>query len=1143
MAKRKSKKRSKGYLLPKYQDEGDVKKYATEPIKETSFGDWWEDFEKSKAGKFVDARGLRGDAEYLMGSIGDYFGYENTAEDARRMALDATAIVNPIPDFINAADHAQQGKYSDAGLYAGAAILPGAAAPIVNKVKNQISKIPNPFKFTEESFEKYAREGRHFLDDFSNSRVAPRNPLAKYIDDLRYFPQLQKRKKAINQGLEEIKKAKKEWKDFLAKPENKKNLEKEMKLFTKTNDRRSEVKDLLSNKYGRGHSLDDSKTSMGTQFAGWLDSQGLLTKEVMQNPSLVINDEKLVNAFIENYSKAVRGVRVGNVNSINAKGKVVNIPDEITLKKVKDALETTSGRGQHGYGHYQSNSDKIKDQFSVTEFPHEGGFYSDVSLNIPGVSKAKTPKEKIDIIKKTVTDFSDPAASRNIGQRTYDNQIVVNPYGGDSRERFIPNEMFQSNFPANTVKISGPIQKGRNIADPLINQKKGAIGLADATANSKYFTQISREKIAELKEYDPDIRSAINKFKDSKYSKELESLKNMLDFRLNKLDYNFPHNKANREAAVNISEIKREISLSSVFSEAEKAKIKAMLPKKSHITSLDDELGYGVSDLRRKDLQRKIRDSEDAVLRTIFGTGVVGTAVAGVGIPIAVVDALYTSPFEKMIEETNLTEEEWDKLSIEEKHELDYQWSIKNKRPQRDGSLMSDEEIKENIYKRKYQNGGPIPKYQDGNEVFQIPEDLMQQHKNELKLVESADGVLMKNPESTATGFYGQLFSEIKNLPEMKGITRDKFAKDTALQNQIYDIRFQEGIPDANNVKNSTVKNLNDLYVNYAPQIKEKGYSPMDLAGIVNLLGRQGTREFFGDHVRDKKSLSKVFPTKYGKSKKQANHTPDEYVEKMRSIRPDNLKNYNYDTQTYTNNTSSSKGVFAPDYMPDYKPFPLQVPYDYMNPDTLSKEGIMDLQSELLKDEYFLGTSGKNKDGVDGEMGLRTRNAYEDMLSQKHGIEIGEDGEVGFFESAMDQLSNWFSSDNEIEPENLPSIITNKGDTLRGEEFDNYIGKPGAYERALKKATKKEDGAEVDSVISMLENMHGKHDNIPVTSEGFHKVKGDRVILPGKGEEISVTTEQMTEPIKVTGSDGRSKVMFPGENKQFRTPVYEEKFL
>ena len=33
----------------------------------------------------------------------------------------------------------------------------------------------------------------------------------------------------------------------------------------------------------------------------------------------------------------------------------------------------------------------------------------------------------------------------------------------------------------------------------------------------------------------------------------------------------------------------------------------------------------------------------------------------------------------------------------------------------------------------------------------------------------------------------------------------------------------------------------------------------------------------------------------------------------------------------------------------------------------------------------------------------------------------------------------------------------------------------------------------------------------------------------------------MTEPIKVTGSDGKSKVLEPGIVEEFRTPVIEEK--
>ena len=206
-----------------------------------------------------------------------------------------------------------------------------------------------------------------------------------------------------------------------------------------------------------------------------------------------------------------------------------------------------------------------------------------------------------------------------------------------------------------------------------------------------------------------------------------------------------------------------------------------------------------------------------------------------------------------------------------------------------------------NIYK-KY--GGKIPEYQAGGR-FQIPAELMQQHRNEVKLVESADGTLMKNPQSSATGFYGQLFSEVKDLPEMRGTSRNQFAADTALQNQIYNRRFEEGLPGIP----STSRNLEDLYEQYGPQIQEKEYGPMDVAGMVNLLGRQGTREYLGYHVRDKKPLSDVFPSKYGTGKRQANKTPDEYIEEMRSIRPGYIR-YNYDTDRYRTTVPGAGGDF-----------------------------------------------------------------------------------------------------------------------------------------------------------------------------------------------------------------------------------------
>ena len=117
-----------GWLFGDYQYGGSIPK--------AQFG--WNDFEKSKIGKFVDAKGLRRDGEYMMNTIGDYFGYENTAEDARRMGLDASAMVNPVPDFINAYDHAQQGKLTDAALYATFGVLPFSAKPLVHGTKKAV---------------------------------------------------------------------------------------------------------------------------------------------------------------------------------------------------------------------------------------------------------------------------------------------------------------------------------------------------------------------------------------------------------------------------------------------------------------------------------------------------------------------------------------------------------------------------------------------------------------------------------------------------------------------------------------------------------------------------------------------------------------------------------------------------------------------------------------------------------------------------------------------------------------------------------------------------------------------------------------------------------------------------------------------
>ncbi len=138
---------------------------------------------------------------------------------------------------------------------------------------------------------------------------------------------------------------------------------------------------------------------------------------------------------------------------------------------------------------------------------------------------------------------------------------------------------------------------------------------------------------------------------------------------------------------------------------------------------------------------------------------------------------------------------------------------------------------------------------------------------------ESLGGTLMINPESTATGLYGQRFSEIEDF--YKG-TREDFSKDTAYQNELFKKRFYEGLKDTKTT--ALQKDAMDLYDEYRMQIDEFPYSYEDIAALSNFLGRQGTREYFGYVVRDGKKLKDVFPTKYGAKAKQANKTPEEYL-------------------------------------------------------------------------------------------------------------------------------------------------------------------------------------------------------------------------------------------------------------------------
>ena len=120
--------------------------------------------------------------------------------------------------------------------------------------------------------------------------------------------------------------------------------------------------------------------------------------------------------------------------------------------------------------------------------------------------------------------------------------------------------------------------------------------------------------------------------------------------------------------------------------------------------------------------------------------------------------------------------------------------------------------------------------------------------------VESADGRLMFNPTSTATGLYGQLYSEIKDLPIMKGVSREEFGRDRDLQNKIFNMRIEEGLSGNPSLR----RNAEELTEEYAPQLGDKwDFSLDEVAALSNYLGRKGTREYFAS-LRDNKEYHPV---------------------------------------------------------------------------------------------------------------------------------------------------------------------------------------------------------------------------------------------------------------------------------------------
>lgn len=155
--------------------------------------------------------------------------------------------------------------------------------------------------------------------------------------------------------------------------------------------------------------------------------------------------------------------------------------------------------------------------------------------------------------------------------------------------------------------------------------------------------------------------------------------------------------------------------------------------------------------------------------------------------------------------------------------------------------------------------------FQDFPNMIDNEEGAPWEVKKGLRRVESSDGVNMMNSSSSATGLYGQLYNEIKDIPLLKNISRKEFAADTTLQNTILDMRWRgelQGIPGLKDNAEYLSKKYSDV---------NKDLTFNEIAAMSNLTGRQGAIDYF-------RSLRHGTEFKLpGKNK-----TPSQYIESYR---------------------------------------------------------------------------------------------------------------------------------------------------------------------------------------------------------------------------------------------------------------------
>ena len=148
-----------------------------------------------------------------------------------------------------------------------------------------------------------------------------------------------------------------------------------------------------------------------------------------------------------------------------------------------------------------------------------------------------------------------------------------------------------------------------------------------------------------------------------------------------------------------------------------------------------------------------------------------------------------------------------------------------------------------------------------------------------IRWAESKNGILMENPNSSATGLYQQLYDQIK---EEYGGTREQFKNDLAAQEFFFKRRQDGDLRKCCGV-NSDMKDGMDLWHEFFNIFQEHGkgmpLTPIEVASLVYFQGKSGARRYIKGSLLEELPLSDVIPENIS----AINKNPTEYLEETQS--------------------------------------------------------------------------------------------------------------------------------------------------------------------------------------------------------------------------------------------------------------------